>query len=114
MADNPQNASGDSEEQDVAKLGGPTAQVMGTEYQMVSEAGTKAAQATGEVSGEAAGAEHMEHAGREPEFYYSKHSAQGTADGGEMVDKPHDVIGEIGRHRQAQPEAKEEHLDKGT
>lgn len=114
MADNAQNKDGDPEEQDVAKLGGPTAQAMGTEYQMVSEAGTEAAKATGEASGEAAGAEHMEHTGREPEFYYSKHSAQGTADGGEMQDKPHDIIGEIGRHKQAQPEAKEEHGDKGT
>lgn len=114
MSNSPQNSSGDPEEQDVAKLGGPTAQALGTEYQMVSEAGTKTAEAMGEVSGEAAGAEHMEHAGREPEFYYSKQTAQGTADGGEMADKPHDVLGEIGRHRQAQPEAREEHGEKGT
>ena len=114
MTDNPRNAEGGPEEQEVAKLGGPTAQAMGTEYQMVSEAGTKAAQAMGEVSGEAAGAEHIEHAGREPELYYNKQSAQGTADGGEMADKSHDVIGEIGRHRQAQPEAREEHGEKGT
>ncbi|HEX8228244.1 MAG TPA: hypothetical protein VF826_02905 [Chloroflexia bacterium] len=114
MENTSQNSGGDPEEQDVAKLGGPTAQAMGTEYQMVSEAGTTTAQAAGEVSGEAAGADHMEHAGREPEYYYSKQSAQGTADGGEMVNKPHDTLGEIGRHRQAQPEAREEHGEKGT
>jgi hypothetical protein len=114
MADNAQNAQGDPEEQDVATLGGPTAQAMGTEYQMVSEAGAKTAEATGLASGEAAGAEHMEQSGREPEYYYSQHSAQGTADGGEMRDKPHDIVGEIGRHRQAQPDAKEERGDKGT
>ncbi len=114
MANTTQNSSGDPEEQDVAKLGGPSAQAMGTEYQMVSEAGTKTAEASGEVSGEAAGAEHMEHIGRDPEFYYNKQAVQGTADGGEMADKPHDVIGEIGRHRQAQPEAREEHGEKGT
>lgn len=113
MANTQQN-SGDPEEQNVAKIGGPTAQEMGTEYQMVSEAGATTANAIGETSGQAAGAEHMEHAGREPEYYYSRQSAQGTADGGEMVNKPHDALGEIGRHQQAQPEAKELHGEKGT
>src|SRR4028118_1755568 len=90
-------SAGDPEEQDVAKIGGPTAQAMGTEYQMISSPGTAAAEAAGEAEGEVAGVEQREDAGRDPEYYYDRQTAEGTADGGELVDKPHDITGEVGR-----------------
>lgn len=121
MADNTEKtnstgkASGDPEEQNVTTIGGPTAQAMGTEYQMESTAGAdtaKAIQSAGSVShsGQAAGAPHDADAGREPEEYYEKQSAGST--GGDLVDVQPDIQGYVGRQRIQHP-TPEQHGEAG-
>lgn len=113
MSDNQSKKSGDPEEQDVATLGGPTAYAMGTEYQMTTKAAKEAAEATGDATeGVAAGPTYRADVGRDPEAYADKQSAGST--GGEMVEKPFDIQGEIGRQSVAQPEAEERHTEKGN
>lgn len=112
MSDN-QKKSGDPEEQNVATLGGSTAQAEGTGYQMISEPAKEAAEAIGEASeGVSAGPTYRADTGRDPEAYAGKQSAGST--GGEMADKPFDIQGEVGRQKIAQPNAGEPHTEKGT
>lgn len=112
MANNTQTGK-DPEDKDIATIGGATAHTMGTEYQMVSEPVKEVAQAMGEATaGEAATAPERADDGRDPEAYADKQTAGTT--GGEMNDKPFDIQGAIGRQNIAQPEAGEQHTEKGT